>query len=357
MDLPRTSPAGASTRPRAELPRIRRPVLPPLTLGPILGRSPSVAALRHDIERVAGSSASTVLILGETGVGKELVAHAIHDGSARTAHSFVAVNCSAVPSNLLEEEFFGYEAGAFTDARHRKRGLLEVADQGTLFLDEIGELEPALQAKLLRILEGGSFRKLGGTEDVAIDVRFVAATNGDLAQLVDAGRFRADLFYRLQVVALHIPPLRERKVDIPELARHFLAHFAARFHRTFTDFTREALDKLEAHSWPGNIRELRNAIERAVLLEEGPIVEANHLLVDVRAAGPGKAGRTAAPLEEDLDLGGIELRTLVRALERSHGNASHAARLLGVSRDTVRSWMKRFDVRIETRVIVGSPEK
>jgi DNA-binding NtrC family response regulator len=327
----------------------------------ILGRSPVVVALRRDVRRVAASAAPTVLIAGETGTGKELVARALHDESSRAAGRFVVVNCSAVPATLLEEEFFGHEAGAFTDARRAKAGLLEVAHAGTLFLDEIGELDPTLQAKFLRFVEDGSFRRLGGTRDLRADVRFVAATNADLEELVAARRFRADLYYRLQAVTLRVPPLRERQEDVPLLARHFLEHYAARFHKAFDDLAPDALERLASHDWPGNVRELRNAIERVVLLEDGPLVRSEALVLGGRPGAPPDA-RGAAPTPpaedarrpgaDDLDLERLELAALVRALERARGNASQAARLLGVSRDTVRYRMKRHGVRVETRVVV-----
>jgi len=323
----------------------------------ILGESPGMVALRRDLARTAASPASTVLVFGETGTGKELVARALHAGSSRASGPFLVVNCSAVPSTLLEEEFFGHEAGAFTDARKRKQGLLEVADTGTLFLDEVGELDLALQAKFLRFLEDGRFRRLGGTDHLSVDVRFVAATNVDLEDLVQRGRFRKDLYYRLQVITLEVPALRDRPGDVPILAQHFLDHYAARFRKGFRGFSPRALAKLAAHSWPGNVRELRNAIERVVLLEDGELVPADSLLLghDVGTAVGTSDG--SFPAGEDLDLRRIELKALVRALERGEGNISRAARLLGISRDTVRYRMKKHGVRVETRVHVEPPEE
>ena len=318
----------------------------------ILGESAAIRALRRDLARIAQSAASTVLLLGESGTGKELIARAIHDASERAAGRFVVVNCSAVPATLLEEEFFGHEPGAFTDARSAKRGLLEVADGGTLFLDEVGELEPVLQAKFLRFLEERTYRRLGGTDDLPVDVRFLAATNVDLDEHVRRGRFRRDLYYRLQVVTLRVPPLRERMEDVPLLARHFLEHYAARFHKAFAGFSGQALARLAAHPWPGNVRELRNAIERVVLLSDGPLVDDESLLL----TPPSQTARSEPPPlpEDDLDLERLELRALVRALERTGGNLSQASRLLGVSRDTVRHRMRKHRVRVETRIHVDS---
>ncbi len=318
----------------------------------ILGSSPAIVALRRDLLRVARSAASTVLILGESGTGKELIARAIHHESSRTARRCIAVNCSAIPLTLLEAEFFGHEAGAFTDARKRKLGLLEAADGGTLFLDEIGELDHVLQAKFLRFLEERTIRRVGGTQDLTVDVRFMAATNVDLDALVRQGRFRRDLYYRLQVVTLSVPPLRDRASDVPVIARHFLQHFSTRFHKSFEGFSVGAMRKLVEHPWPGNVRELRNAIERVVLLEDGPIVHEDVLVLGTGA--PTASAPPPAP-EDDLDLERMELRALVRALEKAGGKISQAARLLGVSRDTVRYRMKKFGVRVETRVSVERP--
>jgi two-component system response regulator HydG len=327
----------------------------PVGVEAILGRSPGVVALRRDILAIARSRASSVLLTGETGTGKDLVARAIHEESERRAGPFVAVNCSALPENLLEAEFFGYEAGAFTDARHKKQGLLEIADGGTLFLDELSELGLALQAKLLRVLEDQRFRRLGGTRDVSVDVRFVAATNVDLREASRHGRFRRDLYYRIGVVALATPPLRERREDVPLLARHFLERYATRFHKRFEGFEPAALEALEAHAWPGNVRELKNAIERAVLLEEGPLVTRAMLPIDATVGLPAEPPAGEPGAGEDLDLERLELRALARALELSGGNQSLAARRLGVSRDTVRYRMQKYGVRIETRVVVGRP--
>ena len=353
--LSRVRAASSSTPPAV---RVREPnPLVETASAAILGESAAIVALRRSLSRVAQSSASSVLIVGETGTGKELIAHALHGGSARSARRFVAVNCSALPATLLEEEFFGHEAGAFTDARTRKAGLLEAADGGTLFLDEISELALPLQAKFLRFLEEHDFRRVGGTTDVSVDVRFVAATNVDPEQLVREGRFRADLYYRLAVVTLRVPPLRERLEDVPLLAMHFLRLYAQRFHKSFEGFEPSALEALQQHTWPGNVRELRNAIERVLLLEDGPLVTAAALgLAQRRGAAARESEPDALATSGELDLERLELRALATALERTHGNLTRAARLLGISRDTVRYRMEKHGARVETRVSWDHPE-
>jgi two-component system response regulator AtoC len=317
----------------------------------IIGESAALRDLRVQVQKIAASPTTTILVLGESGAGKDLVASAIHYTSTRRGQPFVPINCSAIPEALMESELFGHERGAFTDAGARKVGLLELADGGTAFLDEIAELPPPLQAKLLRFLEHQTFRRVGGTEDVAVEVRIVSATNADLEAAVRSGRFREDLYYRLHVVALRVPPLRERREDIAPLARHFLDHFNKKFRRHFEDFAPAAMERLVAHAWPGNVRELRNVIERILLLEDGRLVEVSMLLLD----GPTRQEPTPVPLPEieSLSLAHLELQTLVRALERTCGNQSAAARLLGVSRDTVRCMMRRHAIELRAAVVVG----
>jgi DNA-binding NtrC family response regulator len=326
-----------------------------------VGKSPEAERLRDLVQKVARSAASSVLIQGESGTGKDLVARTIHAESARRRAPFVPINCSAIPATLLESELFGHEAGAFTDAKSRKFGLLEIAAGGTVYLDEVAEMELGLQAKFLRFLEERTLRRLGGTESIEVDVLIIAGTNVDLAAAVEAGTFRTDLYYRLLVVPIWIAPLRDRREDIPLLAEHFLAVHSRRVHKRFVGFHPAAMRRLAAHDWPGNIRELRNAIERVVLLEDGPRVLPEMLLLGDREAAvraapdplPDAAENGARP--DDLRLDRIELQALVRALELSEGNQSLAARRLGVSRDAVRYRIEKFGIVLETRARVTRP--
>src|SRR5579871_3192216 len=237
------------------------------------------------VRRVALSEAVSVLIEGENGTGKDLIAKALHSESLRQAGPFLAINCAAIPETLLESELFGYEKGAFTDARAQKRGLFELADKGTLFLDEIGEIPLSLQAKLLRVLEEQTFRRLGGLRDIRVDLRIVAATNKNLREAVKEGAFRQDLYYRLNVIQLVVPPLRERPQDIPPMAHFFIEHYNRKFKRQVEGFSPEAESLLLAHDWPGNVRELRNAIERAMILEESSLIQPQSLPIAVRGTG------------------------------------------------------------------------
>jgi len=316
----------------------------------IVGGSAGTVALRNIVRKVAGSQAMTILVQGESGTGKDLVAQALHEESGRASGPYVPINCSAIPENLVEAEFFGHEAGAYTDARQSKRGLFELAHGGTTLLDEVAEIPLGVQAKFLRFLEDRRFRRLGGTTDVEVDVRIIACTNLDLAEAVHRERFRADLYYRLGVVAITVLPLRDRPDDIPPLARFFLDQYRRRFRKRFEDLAPEAVERLVAHAWPGNVRELKNAIERVVLLEDGPLVTADMLVL-------ADGGRTEPPRPsagEELRLDRVELRALVRALELSAGNLSRAARLLGISRDTVRHRMTRHGLRLEARVVADA---
>ena len=286
---------------------------------------------------MAVSPARSILLQGESGTGKGLVARAIHEESERAERSFVPITCSAVPDNLLESELFGHEPGAFTDARKRKMGLLEAADGGTLFLDEIGDMPPGLQAKLLGVLEERKFRRVGGLKEIEVDVRVVSATHRNLEVMVKDGEFRADLLYRLRVIPIQIPPLRERPDDIPLLAEHFAAELAAGWGRPAMHLAADAIKVLEGRAWPGNVRELRNAIERAVILSEGDELPA-------RSFGEEP---TAAEETVTLPSEGINIENLVddfvrRALDRCNGNQSAAARLLNMTRDQVRYRMQKM---------------
>jgi two-component system response regulator AtoC len=303
----------------------------------IIGASPAMTAIKRLIARVASSPASTVLLSGETGTGKDLAAKAIHYNSDRTSRAFVNITCSALPEQLLESELFGHERGAFTDARQQKRGLFETADGGTVFLDEIGEMTPGLQAKLLRFLEEKTFKRVGGLADVRVDVRVVAATNRDLDREVKAGKFREDLFYRLQVMPIVLPPLRERKGDVVLLANFYIDQFNREFRKKIRGLVPQAVSLLEQYQWPGNVRELRNAIERAMLLVDRHYLEPDDFTLT----------RTISPVEfelppEGVNLEDVERQLLVQALDRSGGNQTHAAQLLGINRDQVRYRIEKF---------------
>jgi transcriptional regulator with PAS, ATPase and Fis domain len=294
------------------------------------------------LSRIASSPASTVLLTGETGTGKDLAAKAIHYNSDRAGRPFVNVTCSALPEQLLESELFGHERGAFTDARQQKRGLFETADGGTLFLDEIGEMTPALQAKLLRFLEEKTFKRVGGLHDIRVDVRVVAATNRSLEDEVKAGKFREDLFYRLQVMPILLPPLRERKGDLLRLANFFIDHYNREFRKRTRGLTPAAVALVEKHTWPGNIRELRNTLERAMLLSNGDWIDADDLILtrSTTVTTDFKLPPEGVNLEE------VERQLLVQALERSHGNQTHAGQLLGINRDQVRYRIEKFHLQM-----------
>jgi len=311
-----------------------------LRQGAIIGGSPAFRRMMMLVEQVASSSA-TVLILGESGSGKEGVAKTIHQRSARKTGPFVAVNCASLPETLLESELFGYERGAFTGAAARKEGRFELADGGTLFLDEIGDLSPVTQPKILRVLQEGEFERLGGTRTIRVDVRIVAATNQDLSQMVKDKRFREDLFYRLNVITIHVPPLRERREDIPLLAQHFLRIYAAKNNRRLDGLTDNALKQLEAYAWPGNVRELENVIERGVVLARGNQMDVGDLPPEIAGATPLPEGvisvRIGTPLAE------IEQRMLDATLAATGGNKTLAAKLLGIDVRTVARKLERWE--------------
>jgi PAS domain S-box-containing protein len=314
----------------------------------IVAESPAMLEMLHFVRRVAISEAASILIEGENGTGKDLIAKTLHYQSMRQAEPFLAINCAAIPETLLESELFGYEKGAFTDARAQKRGLFELADKGTLFLDEIGEIPISLQAKLLRVLEDQCFRRLGGLRDITVDLRIIAATNKNLSEAVKEGAFRQDLYYRLNVIQLVVPPLRERPEDILPLTRFFIDHYNRKFKRQIDGVSPEAENLLLAHDWPGNVRELRNAIERAMILEETGYVQAASLPIAIRdsdAASSTAAFAASAPAADGMSLADQERRLLVQALERCGGNQTQAARLLRITRDTLRYKAKKFNLR------------
>ncbi len=304
----------------------------------IIGASSAMQAIKALLARVAKSPASTVLLTGDTGTGKDLAAKAIHYNSDRARRAFVNITMSALPEQLLESELFGHERGAFTDARQQKRGLFETADGGTVFLDEIGEMTPGLQAKLLRFLEEKTFKRVGGLADIRVDVRVIAATNRNLEEEVSHGKFREDLFYRLQVMPIALPPLRERRGDIPLLAAYYIDVFNREFKRHVRGVSAEAMTMLEQYQWPGNIRELRNAIERAMLLVEHEWLQPGDFTTLTRSITPAEFKLPA----EGISLDEVERQLLVQALERSGGNQTQAGQLLGINRDQVRYRIEKF---------------
>jgi DNA-binding NtrC family response regulator len=319
-------------------------------VAPIIGESPAMREIVELVKKLAASRANTVLLLGESGVGKGLVARALHDASERRGKPFLTITCSAIPEALLESELFGHERGAFTDAKSMKPGLFEVADGGTVFLDEIGDMPLALQAKLLGVLEDRSFSRIGSTETIQVDVRIIAATHRDLDRHVAEGRFREDLLYRLRVVPIVIPPLRERTGDIVPLAESFVQRFNREFGREVSGFTPEAEETIRNHAWPGNVRELRNVIERALLFTRNQRLEPQDLMLD-----PGYRPRpTAVPVAaghasegfvlpaDGLKLDELENDLVRQAMERAGGNKSRAAKILGISRDQIRYRLEKM---------------
>lgn len=317
----------------------------------LVGESVPMQQLRARIDRLAqaaqlvagdGGTLPPILITGETGVGKELVARTCHQFSLGAQAPFVEINCAAIPDQLLESELFGHEKGAFTDARERKLGLLEAADGGSLFLDELAEMALPLQAKLLKVIEDGRLRRLGAVTERAVRVRILAATNQDLEACVASGRFRADLYFRLRVLPLPVPPLRERGADIALLARRFCEQFAQRYRRAGMALSAAALERLQAHHWPGNVRELRNVIEQAVLLAAGPAIEVHDLMLPPGSVEPDPGAQSA---HAGSRLDHMEREALQAALQQAGDNVSQAARLLGISRDTLRYRMEKHGLR------------
>jgi len=306
----------------------------------IIGLSPAMSAAKALLVRIANSPASTVLLTGETGTGKDLAAKAIHYNSERAAKPFVNITCSALPEQLLESELFGHERGAFTDARQQKRGLFETADGGTVFLDEIGEMTPGLQAKLLRFLEEKTFKRIGGLSDIRVDVRVVAATHRNLEDEVSAGKFREDLFYRLQVMPVMLPALRERRGDIPLLVDYYVERYNREFRKRVRGVSPDAIALLEQYRWPGNVRELRNAIERAMLLTDRELLVAE----DFGTLSRGTITATFRLPPEGVNLEEVERQLVVQALERCGGNQTHAGYLLGINRDQVRYRIEKFGI-------------
>ena len=311
-----------------------------------IGQSPAMRDLFEKIRKIGNSRATTILITGESGVGKELVARAIHACSHDEPRPFMEINCASVPETLLESELFGHEKGAFTDAKQRKKGLVELAEGGTLFLDEIGEMGITLQARLLRVLENKTFRRVGGVRDLVVNTRIVSATNRDLERAIEEKTFRADLYYRLKVIPLHIPPLRDRREDIPLLVEFFVKRFNRELGKHVRPPGREVLEALTAYPWPGNVRELRNVIERAMLLEAEEELRVEHLPPEIRGGAvevrPTSGAASVIDRFMPMTLREVERIQIERTLEQTGGNKSRAAAILGISRQTLREKLKAF---------------
>jgi two-component system, NtrC family, response regulator AtoC len=332
---------------RREVERLKRPRpgSEPAGLTSVIGRSPLMVQLLEMAATLARSDTTTVLIEGESGTGKGLLARAIHEASGRAAGPLVEINCTSLPENLVESEIMGHERGAFTDAHSTKRGLLELADGGTVVLDEIGEIPSSVQVKLLKCIEEKSFRRVGGLRDVHVDVRIIATTNRDLQQAVRAGRFREDLYFRLKVFPLQLPPLRRRREDLALLAAQFVAQMNRRLSRNLKGVSQAALQVMREYDWPGNVRELRNVIERGVLLAPGDQILPAHLPVELRRTeeAPVPEGGSAVSLPAGgVSLAAVERRLIEEALEKAGGNQVRAARMLEISRDTLRYRMKKY---------------
>ncbi|HPC74443.1 MAG TPA: sigma-54 dependent transcriptional regulator [Syntrophales bacterium] len=309
--------------------------------GNLIGRSAAMTGLLETVAQVAPSEA-TVLITGESGTGKEVIAGALHYNSPRREGPFIKINCAAIPETLLESELFGHEKGAFTGADRRKEGKFRQASGGSLFLDEVSEMSVGMQVKLLRVLQEREITRVGGEEVIRVDVRVIAATNRDLLREIDTGRFRQDLFYRLNVVTLHVPPLRERKDDIPPLAEHFLRMFAEKNRKSVKGFSPQAMDRLIRYDWPGNVRELMNTVERGVVMSRSQYIDEGELtpiLLDRPvAAGHGQAGGAGG----ESSLEALEKATILKTLEQTGGNKSEAARRLGITRRTLHQKLKKY---------------
>ncbi len=341
---------------RREVEQVRKERAREFNFGQIVGESPAMKKMLSLAAKVAESEVSSVLLQGESGTGKDLVAKAIHYGSQRADSPFIAINCAALPATLIESELFGYEKGAFTDAKARKEGLFEQAEGGTLLLDEIGELELALQAKLLRVLEEGMFRRVGGLKDIPLDVRVLAASNRDLKTESEAGRFRLDLYYRLSIIQIDIPPLRERGDDVLLLSQHYIDKIGARLRlrKKVAGLSPEVTSVFRSYDWPGNVRELRNVIERALILEESDTITTEYLPGGLLARPAATAGGVAGSRGDDIraqfvlptqgiSLDEAELSFVKQAIERSGGNQTRAAELLGISRDQLRYRLKKLE--------------
>lgn len=312
--------------------------------GDIVGKSKKMKEVFRFIQKVAGTPKTTVLIRGETGTGKELVARAIHHKSERSRRPFIEINCSAFQETLLEAELFGYEPGAFTSATQRKKGLLEIAHKGSFFLDEIGDMNPGLQSKVLKVIEKQVFRRVGGTKEIKIDARIISATSRDLEKCIQEGSFREDLYYRLNVATVNLPPLRDRKEDVLLLANHFLKYFNNEFKKNIKGLTKELKQRLLQHSWPGNVRELKNAIERAVLFETRDYLSCDNISFYEKTSY-FTTDYTDVPIpEQGISLAQIERNLIEKALRKAANNQTKAAKLLDISRETLKYRMKKFNI-------------
>ena len=345
---------------RAEVQTLRGEVRRDAGYNSVVGVSPKMTELMNFVRKVASSEATTILIQGESGTGKDLIAKAIHYESSRHEKPFVAINCSAIPETLMEAELFGHEKGAFTDAKQMKKGLFEAADGGTLFLDEIGELSPLLQAKLLRVLEDQVIRRVGGIKDMQVDVRVIAASNRDLEKAVRDGQFRQDLYYRLAIIAIFIPPLRDRKEDILPLVDFFIDRYNRRFKKSIRGIADDTRRLILSHNWPGNVRELKNTIERGMILEDTPFLRPVYLPFSVGESGGRTVFERTSPADGGQTLpngrtlprlyipdGGTSLEEVEHAMvelamRQASGNQTHAAKLLDISRDALRYKLKKF---------------
>lgn len=353
----------ASVRKENELERVSESRKATYGFDRLIGSCPAMQDVITTARKVAAVPFATVLLTGDSGTGKELVAHAIHLASPNAKEPFVEVNCAAMPENLLEAELFGYEKGAFTDAKQRKRGLFEVASSGTFFLDEIGEMPQNLQVKLLKVIEERHFRRLGGTNTLNVQFRLIAATNADLMKMIGAGAFRRDLYYRLAVFAIHMPSLNDRGPDVIEIAKHFIRHFNSEFSKNIQGISPAAEEVLLAYDWPGNIRELRNAVERAVLIGTDPYIQPGDLAIKAHYRAEKETPNAENGLEADLVPGSSGLRIeipkhgvdfeevekqLIRiAMRHCNNNASAAARFLRMTRETLRYRLKKYNLKPE----------
>ncbi len=329
-----------TTKLRREVRELRRHIVHEYDMDRIVGKHPCMQELFDTIKSVAESGASTVFLRGESGTGKDLVARVIHYHSDRAPRPFMNVTCTALSETLLESELFGHERGAFTDAKTQKKGLFELADGGTIFLDEVGDMPAGLQAKLLRFLEDRTFRRVGGTTEISVDVRIIAATNRDIDKAITDGKFRSDLYFRLDVVSIRLPPLRERGDDIKLLVQHFTARFAKDFRKPITMIDDAAFRRLQSYAWPGNVRELRNVIERAVLLSKGDTIGADDLVLG-RTIQPEGNSHYVLP-NDGVDMHELENELIRQALARTGNNQTQAAKLLNLSRDAFRYRLEKL---------------